>query len=300
MSTETIRVRPPARRLTQPGPVDPNRIESAAAPVITARFRLVPGLTLIDAIAGPLARFSLRAAALDLSGVVLGPMQFVMPTYAKTDEHVAYYSETHRRDGPVRIDRATATFGFRDGVPFLHCHALWRDADGRACGGHILAPDTLVAEASAAEVRGTDRIAMLSRFDPETNFTLFGLDRVAAGEGALVVARIRPNEDLVEAIETIAARHGLRDAVVRSLIGSTVGGRFDDGRHVEEIPTEIVALGGSVRRAPGGGHDVDLDIALIDAGGAILRGQLTRGDNPVLICVELFLEERAGIPGETR
>lgn len=299
MSTETIRVRPPSRRLVQPGPVDPNRIESTAAPLIAARFSLAPGLTLIDAIAGPVGRFGLRAAALDLSGMVLGPMQFVKPAYSRTEDHVAYYSETYRHDGAVRIDHATATFGFRDSAPFLHCHALWRDADGRACGGHILASDTLVAAASEVEVRGTDRIALLSRFDPETNFTLFGLEHATTGRGPLVVARVRPNEDLVEAIETVAARHDLRDAIVRSLIGSTVGGRFDDGRVVEEIPTEIVALSGRVRRRPAGGHAVDLDIALIDADGNILRGQLTRGENPVLICVELFLEERAGETGET-
>lgn len=299
MSPDNVRDCAPARRLTQPGPVHPDRIESASAPVVAGRFALEPGKTLIDAVAGPIEALGLRAAALDLSGMVLGPMQFVMPTFARTDEHVAYYSDTYRRAGPVRIDRATATFGFRDGIPFLHCHALWRDGEGRACGGHILAPDTLVAETSEARVCGTERIAMLSRFDAETNFTLFGPERVAAGEGDLVVARLRPNEDLVEAIEAVAARHDIRDAQVRSLIGSTVGGRFEDGRVVGDVPTEIVALDGTVRRRADGGHDVDLDIALIDAAGDILRGRLTRGENPVLICVELFLQER-GRHGDAR
>lgn len=291
LSPEILPNPEPTRRLTQPGPVHPVRVESASAPALSDRFALEPGLSLIDAIARPLAALNLRSAAVDLDGMVLGPMRFVMPTYSKTPEHVAYYSETYARTGPVRIDRATATFGFRDGAPFLHCHALWRDADGRERGGHILAPETLVMAASEARAVGTDRIAMLSRFDPETNFTLFGAERVLDGDGDLVVARIRPNEDLVEAIEAVAARHDLRDARVLSIIGSTVGARFEDGRRVDEIPTEILGLDGHVRRGANGGHELSLDLALIDAAGHVLRGRLARGENPVLICVELFLRE---------
>jgi hypothetical protein len=65
---------------------------------------------------------------------------------------------------------------------------------------------------------------------------------------------------------------------VLSLIGRAVGARFEDGRRVDEIPTEILGLDGRVRRGATGFHDLSLDLALIDASRNILRGRLARGD----------------------
>ena len=48
--------------------------------------------------------------------------------------------------------------------------------------------------------------------DPETNFTLLQPSGTNAGEG--LVARIKPNEDIVTSIETIARTHGIKDAIV--------------------------------------------------------------------------------------
>lgn len=278
------------RHLRHLGPVHPDRIESFASQPVATTFTLQPGLTLCEAVAGPLAELGIRSGALLLSGMKLGPMQFVMPTWSKTPDHVAYYSETYRPEGMVAIDFATATFGERDGGPFLHCHALWRGPQGEPCGGHILPFDTIVAEATEASVYGSRSVTMAAAPDAETNFTLFRPAAVGATGGACIVARIRPNEDLVGAIETVCQRHGLKRARVRSGIGSTVGAVFEDGLRVDQVPTEIVVLDGRIAPDADGAPRATLDIALIDAFGRIHRGTPTRGCNPVLICFELILQ----------
>lgn len=286
------------RQITQPGPADPLRIESHAAPLVEGKIALQPGMVLLEAVAERLENLGLRSAALDLSGLTLGPLAFVMPAESASDEHVAFYSETFRRAGPIRVLEGTATYGNREAAPFLHGHIFWQDDDGRQSGGHLLPDNTRIAGAGSIGFKGCRDIAMATAFDPETNFTLFapvaaeGAAETAgrAGKGNLIVARIRPNEDLIEALETICRRHGVGQARLASLIGSLVGARFEDGARIERIPTEICGRHGTVARRADGGYNIDLELSLIDVDGEIHRGRPCRGDNPVLICAEVFLE----------
>lgn len=279
-----------ARKIVHPGPTHPDRLESFSAPAISGEIRLRAGEVLMDAIAASLEPEGLRAAALDLVGLQLGPMNFVMPTYSKSPEHVAYYSETFHRPGPVTIASGTATYGSRDGTPFLHGHVLWRDDDGGQMGGHVLPHDCRIARDCTIRYTGCREISMDARPDAETNFTLFGPYPEAESDGDLIVARIRPNEDLSAAIKEIARRHHVARGRVLSLIGSTVGARFQNGPAVDAIPTEIVGLQGILEEGPSGRIGLDLQIGLIDAEGKIHVGRPIDGDNPVLIVAELFIE----------
>ena len=282
-----------ARHLTHPGPIDPTRVRSYSSGSRAGTIRLPEGAIVMDAIAAHLEPLEIRSAALDLSGLVLGPMQFVMPTYSKTAEHVAYYSETYFRDGPVTIEEGTATYGSRDGRPFLHGHVLWHDEDGTQRGGHILPFDCRIGRDCEIAYVGSEDIAMEARFDPETNFTLFGPQAVhPKTSGDLVIAQIRPNEDLVDTLERVCAEHGVTSGRVLSLIGSTVGARFEGGPAIDEVPTEILGLEGSIGTDGVGRPRLELEIALIDAAGNIHRGRPSRHENPVLICVEAFLQFR--------
>lgn len=282
------------RRIKQPGPVDPVRIESHAAALSQGKIDLPAGGLLMAAIADKVEGLGLRSAALDLSGISLAPLRFVMPAHSSTAEHVAFYSDTFALDGPIAIERGAATFGSRNGSPFLHGHVLWRDEAGRDRGGHILPSESVIAAPCRIGFKGSRDVEMATRFDPETNFTLFSpLARESNsenGEGGLIVAKIRPNEDLICAIEDLCRQHQVQEARIAGLIGSIVGARFEDGLAINSVPTEILGLGGGVRRQADGGYQVDLDLGLIDTNGTIHRGRPRRSENPVLICVELFLE----------
>ncbi len=298
MAVQTANAATPApRRIVHPGPPHPDRIESLSDSVVAGEIRLSAGQVLIEAIGAELGARGVRSAALDLAGLQLGPMNFVMPTYSKTPDHVAYYSETFHREGPVRIEAGTATFGSRDGAPFLHGHLLWHDADGREMGGHILPFDTRIGSDCTIRYKGCCAISMDARPDAETNFTLFGPYAESPSQGDLIVARVRPNEDLVEAIAEIAAHHNVLQGRILSVIGSTIGARFEGGLAIDAIPTEILCLQGQVDRDSAGEISVDLEIALIDAEGQIHRGRPVKGDSPVLICAEIFIERLSGRPG---
>ena len=68
--------------------------------------------------------------------------------------------------------------------------------------------------------------------DQETNFKLFQVTATAArvdGSPALVV-RVRPNQDLCLALESLCAQRDIRRARIVGGVGSLVGTVFDDGR----------------------------------------------------------------------
>ncbi|MCW2309034.1 PCC domain-containing protein [Rhodobium gokarnense] len=285
------------RRLVHPGPVDPERIASSEGHARRVDVAFRQGQTLLEAVTEALGAAGLAAGCLEFSDVAFSPMEYVKPTYSDTPERVAYYSETHKPEGVVRIERAYATVGEREGETFLHCHALWRDADGTVCGGHLWPHMTRIAEPGSAVLYGVTGTRMAATYDPETNFTLFqpSAGDASAGETGprAVIARVRPNEDMIEAIEALCARHGFRQAVVRSGIGSTVGVRFEDGLANDEPPTELAVLNGRVSTGADGKPRADVEIFLIDASGAVHTGKPVRGDNPILISLELVVEETA-------
>jgi hypothetical protein len=73
-------------------------------------------------------------------------------------------------------------------------------------------------------------------------------------------------------------------------VGSTIGARFADGRIVEPFATELAVRSGVVAMGAGGAFEAELDIVLVDYLGGIAEGRLRRGDNPVLMTMELVLE----------
>ncbi len=277
----------------QPGPVHPERIQSFGGPARILEIALEPGLPLINAVSKHLVDANIQGAGIVFKDLCLRPMHYVKPTYSRTPEHVAFYSDTHISSEEVDIPYATATYGKRDGVPFMHCHALWED-NGQTRGGHVLAPDSIVSHPSSAMVYCTDCVSLDSAFDKETNFTLFqpaceSAIECGVQEEECVVATIRPNVDLIGGIETICEKHRIAHAKIRSGIGSTVGAHFEDGRYVRAIPTELVALQGDVSIGAQGEYCVDIEFALIDAHGDIHKGRLAKRLNPVLICFELII-----------
>ena len=102
--------------------------------------------------------------------------------------------------------------------------------------------------------------------------------------------RLRPNQDFAGALETFCRERGIVSARIHGGVGSTIGARFADGRSVEPFATELAVSSGTIVSSTGGALEAELDIALVDYLGGIAEGRLTRGDNPVLMTMELVLE----------
>jgi predicted DNA-binding protein with PD1-like motif len=217
-----------------------------------------------------------------------------MPALSRTGENAAFYSDSFRPPGVTRLHVGAMTLGQRDGAPYFHCHALWTEADGRAGGGHILPEETLVAEPFTVEAFGLDGAMFVAEPDPETRFKLFGPIRCAptsAETNADIFAlRLRPNQDFAGALETFCAERGITEARVRGGVGSIIGARFADGHIVEPFATEMAVRAGAIAPGTGGALGANLDVALVDYVGGLAEGRLKRGDNPVLMTMELVLE----------
>jgi predicted DNA-binding protein with PD1-like motif len=224
----------------------------------------------------------------------LGPFAYVMPALSRTGDNAAFYSDTFRPDGVTRLKLGAMTLGQRDGAPFFHAHALWTEADGRSNGGHILPEETIIAEPFAVEAFGLDGAVFTAEPDPETNFKLFGpvpsLSAGAMTTSRAFALRLRPNQDFAGALETFCRAHGVFRARLHGGVGSTIGARFTDGRSVVPFATELAVSSGFVAAGANGTLEAALDIALVDYLGGLAEGRLVRGDNPVLMTMELVLE----------
>ena len=161
-------------------------------------------------------------------------------------------------------------------------------------GGHVLPEETVVAESCRVEAFGLSGAAFVAEQDHETNFKLFG-PVPAQPAGATTTRRafalrLRPNQDFAFAIEDFCRARGslMRRCAVASAVSSaralrTVVRSSRLRRKWQSFPA-------ASRRIRNDGLTAELDIFLVDHLGGIAEGRLTRGDNPVLMTMELVLE----------
>jgi predicted DNA-binding protein with PD1-like motif len=282
------------RGIAQPGPAAPERIQWAEARGRAFSFTLEAGLPLLEAVRRGFAAAGFACGTLNFRGGALGPFAYVMPALSTTGENAAFYSEPFRPKGVTRLMLATMTLGRRDRAPFFHCHGLWTEADGRPGGGHILPEETFVIEPFSVVAFGVDGAVFTTEPDPETNFRLFGplptaATRVTTTSRAFAL-RLRPNQDFAGALEAFCKQRGISRARIHGGVGSTVGARFADGRIVEPFATELTVSAGAIAPGAGSAPEATLDVALVDYTGGLAVGRLKRGDNPVLMTMELVLE----------
>jgi predicted DNA-binding protein with PD1-like motif len=282
------------RIIRQPGPPSAERIQWVEARGRAFTFTLEAGQPLLEAARRGFAAEGFAGGVLNITSGALAPFAYVMPALSKTAANAAFYSDIYRPPGVTHLSTATMTLGVRDGAPFFHCHGLWTEAGGRAGGGHILPEETIVAAPFAVEAFGLDGTVFAAEPDPETNFKLFGPvpaapSDISAGRRAFAL-RLKPNQDFAGALEGFCRAHGIAQARIRGGVGSTIGARFTDGRTVEPFATELTLTSGSIAPADDGALAAALDIALVDHTGGLAEGRLVRGDNPVLMTMELVLE----------
>jgi predicted DNA-binding protein with PD1-like motif len=282
------------RSIQQPGPPAAERMQWVEAKGRAFAFTLEAGLPLLEATRRGFAAQGFAGGVLNIRRGALGPFAYVMPALSKTGANAAFYSDTFRPAGVTRLQTGAMSLGQRDGAPFFHCHALWTEADGQAGGGHILPEETVIAEPFAVEAFGIDGAMFVAEPDPETNFKLFGpVPSAASGAertSRAFALRLRPNQDFAGALETFCRGRGIARAKLHGGVGSTIGVRFADGRIVEPFATELAVRAGVIAPNASGALEADLDIAVVDYTGGLAEGRLKRGDNPVLMTMELVLE----------
>jgi predicted DNA-binding protein with PD1-like motif len=158
----------------------------------------------------------------------------------------------------------------------------------------MMPDETIVAEPFEVEAFGLDGAAFTAEVDPETNFRLFG-PLASASTGARTTSRafalrLRPNQDFAGCLEDFCRAHGIARAKIHGGVGSTIGARFTHGGVTEPFATELAVTAGTIAPGASGALEAALDIALIDYTGGVADGRLIRGDNPVLMTMELVLE----------
>lgn len=279
------------RRLVQPGPPPPDRIVSFAGACQEIAYDLRPGLTLNEALTAPLVAAGIVGAAINFTGARLGPFAYVIPHPSPDADHVAYFSPARRPSGETKVEIANATFGWRDGAPFVHVHGVWTEADGSRRGGHMLPHETMIAASGPGRAWGSSTVAIEVSPDAETNFSLFCPVRhsgTSTDSPAFVLARIRPNEDFVTAVENICRHYGFAAAEIRASLGSLVGACFTDGRRIDDIATEVLVTKGVVHPETG---RTQIELIAVDMAGNAHRGVLARGENSVCITFEVAISK---------
>lgn len=282
------------RHITQPGPVAETRLFAVEGRGKSFSFTLEPGILLVEAVRRGFAAHGFVTGTVEFAGTPLAPFTYVTPALSKTGENAAFYSDFYRPAGVSRIDTGAMTFGLRDGAPFYHFHALWTEPDGTTHGGHVIPEETVVAEAAIVTALGIDGALFEGNPDPEINFKIFGpVPAASTGVEAplrVVAMRLKPNQDFCGALEAWCETHNIARARIRGGVGSTIGVRFADGREVSNFATEVYIHHGYIGRGLDGRPEAFIDIGVVDYTGAVAKGVLRRGDNPVLMTFELALE----------
>ncbi|MFM0730591.1 DNA-binding protein [Paraburkholderia sediminicola] len=123
----------------------------------------------------------------------------------------------------------------------------------------------------------------------------------AGSYGRTVIARFKPNEDIVESLERLCVQYGIGRAVVRSAVGSLIDGHLASGagatlatQIVKGPGVEIVGLFGEVAGVVAGRDDTgatELTAILSGTDSQVFAGRVVRGMNLSFITIEVTLQE---------
>ncbi|MEV0700497.1 PPC domain-containing DNA-binding protein [Saccharopolyspora sp. NPDC050389] len=286
--------------LRHPGPADALRVDAHRADALRRIQHLAPDSSILDALWEPLERTGRTAGKAELVGGTFGHLRYCIPAHCPDGSRVATFSDPIEDRRPVSLVLASATLGLRDGARWMHCHALWVDADGVVRAGHLL-PETEIGDPPPrAVVDALSGVRLESAPDAETNLPIFhhrpegaATVQTPTGTREVLVARVKPNEDIVQAVEKLCLARDFRAALVRASVGSLVGARLRVADRVIEVPgpaVEVIALVGEVRTDARGVPAATLTATLVGESGQVFGGELISGANPVAITYELFLE----------
>ena len=267
--------------MIHPGPRATKRVIAVPCSPRAISGPVRKGQSVMEAVAEIFARHQCKGGVMKLHGLKLDPIHYVLPALSTDGLHAAWYSETHTPKGCFTVKRATATVGWRHGAPFLHCHGLWQGPDGTAMG-HLLPHASTIAEDGILHGVGMTEAWFEAVSDQETAFTLFSPQ--GAENGAGVLARLLPGEDVITAIEALAAKFGITYARLHA-VGSIDHVVFANGQRMDCLATELHFLDARLHAGR-----AEIEIEVVDITGRIMRGRLAAGHNPVGVTLELLIE----------
>lgn len=139
---------------------------------------------------------------------------------------------------------------------------------------------------------------------------------ISMAEGTLkrvVAFRLSPGEDILEGLENVCDRYGIRNGVIISGIGSLDGARFFDvealpgtkagygyGRPIEHTePIELVSASGCIGEGENGEALFHVHCCFSDKAGNAYGGHLIEG-NKVLMTADFVIGEFEGIAMDRR
>jgi len=273
--------------LRHPGPARVTRHDALACDVTPATLELPAGTALMAGIAREMDRLGACGGVAVLDGLAVADMAYVQPDGPDDDAHAAWYSQTrHARD--VRLGAATASVGFRDGGWFLHCHALWPEAESRGMG-HLLCDQVVLARPARIPVWLTHGARLDVVADDETGFSLFR-PRVTAGTAPAaarrgVILTLQPHSDIRATVGAVARDHGIAEGAILG-IGSLIGAGFAGSPPMRAPVSEVVVLNGARLSE---GRVARLPVACVDHLGEVHSGDLLAGQGPVCVTCELLI-----------
>lgn len=266
--------------LRHPGPAPARRWAVQPCQATPVELILPVAESLAKSVALALAGFD--GGWLEIEDQSLHTLDFVIPGSDPTGAHAAWYAGPHRM-GAGRIRHLGLHAGRNQGAPWLHGHGTF-DAPGwdGPRMGHILPRESRLSQPVPARGWAISGARLEVVEDSETRFPLFQpLATGPAGPAALVT--LRPNQDITEAVERVAAETGLTDARVLGL-GSLVHPGLTGQPLIDSFATEILLTQGLIR-----GGRATLSARIVTLDGATHEGPLEPGANGICITAELLL-----------
>lgn len=116
--------------------------------------------------------------------------------------------------------------------------------------------------------------------------------------GRLVVARLKPNEDLIESLEKKCLEHGIGRAIIRGVVGSLIDASLEHGhgnttceQSVSGPGVEILNVFGEIDLGDQASPNTVLNGIVADTKGKMFAGRFRRGANLSFITIEVSLQE---------
>lgn len=278
------------RFIKHAGPALEPRVISQSCSVRSFIVKFQPCRTVLQSVTEALEAEGVESAIIEIEEGAFAPLVYVIPAASTDDRYAAWYSDTRCPDGVGQVSRLTMSFGRREGAAIIHCHGIWRHADGYLGAGHLLPQEAAFGDVVTATVHAISGAVLEQQDDMETNFPLLTpirSGRPRPGEKSAVLLRVKPNTDVHLALAETARAHRISEATVHGNL-SFVGCEFADGKFLESYASEAFVRSGLIKE----GVPV-IDVGVVGMKSDIYQGELSSSGNVICIASELLIVESA-------